>query len=315
MVSGSRKLMRGAATRTRGSASVAAAAARFALTGAAALGLLTFAGIQLLQHLATSEAIRDPQRLTRLAGRGIIGPYITPALLADRPGAVHQLDQVVRMRLLFDPIVRVKIWDVAGRIVYSDQPRLIGSRYPLGDDEAKALRTRGVHAEVSNLSRPENRFEQGYKKLLEVYLGLRATDGTPVLLEIYQRFSSIAASGQRLWKTFFPPLIATMLLLELAQIPVAVSLARKLRRGQQEREQLLRRTIEASECERRRIARDLHDGPVQELAGVSYTLTAASEQVKATRHLVVARTLDEASRQTRGSIRALRTLLVDIYPP
>jgi signal transduction histidine kinase len=106
-----------------------------------------------------------------------------------------------------------------------------------------------------------------------------------------------------------------MLLLELAQIPVAVSLARKLRRGQQEREQLLRRTIEASECERRRIARDLHDGPVQELAGVSYTLTAASEQVKATRHLVVARTLDEASRQTRGSIRALRTLLVDIYPP
>ena len=48
--------------------------------------------------------------------------------------------------------------------------------------------------------------------------------------------------------------------------PLAWSLARRLRRGQEERERLLLRAIEASELERRRIASDLHDGVVQDLA-------------------------------------------------
>jgi len=243
-----------------------------------------------------------------------VGPYITPGLLAGRPAAIASLDRTVHARLLEDPVVRVKVWDGSGRVVYSDEHRLIGARYSLGEAELSALHTGGVDAEVSDLTRPENRFERQYHKLLEVYLGLRATDGTPVLFELYQRFSSIAASGNRLFRAFFFPAIAVMVLLELAQIPLAVSLARKLRRGQQERETLLRRAIEASEFERRRIARDLHDGPVQDLAGVSYTLSSAIAEAGAV-DPELAGALRQSSRQTRDSIRALRTLLVDIYPP
>lgn len=224
------------------------------------------------------------------------------------------MDHTVRTRLLADPVVRVKIWNSSGRIIYSDEPALIGARYPLDGGEARALRTGGVQADVSDLSHPENRFEREYHKLLEVYLGLRATNGTPVLFELYQRFSSITASGNRLFRAFFFPMIATMLLLELAQIPLAVSLARQLRRNQREREALLQRAIDASEIERRRIARDLHDGPVQDLAGVSYTLSSAISEA-ATVDQELAGTLEQTSRQTRASIRALRTLLVDIYPP
>jgi two-component system, NarL family, sensor kinase len=294
--------------------SVAVAVARFAVTGLAGLGLLTFVAIQLLSSRGTSEAIRNAKSLTQLAARGIVAPYLTPQLLASQSAAVQAVDRTVRTRLLADPVVRVKIWNGAGRIVYSDQPALIGTRYPLPPAELHALRTGGVDAEVSDLSRPENRFERKYHKLLEVYLGLRATDGTPVLFELYQRFSSITASGNRLFRAFFFPMIATMVLLELAQIPLAFSLARKLRRGQQEREELLQRAIEASELERRRIARDLHDGPVQDLAGVSYTLSSAIAEAKEV-DPALAETLGQTSRQTRESIRALRTLLVDIYPP
>jgi two-component system, NarL family, sensor kinase len=294
--------------------SIAGAVARFAITGLAGLALLTFVAIQLLSSRGTSEAIRDAKSLTQLAGRGVVAPYITPALLAGQPSAIAAMDRTVHARLLRDPVVRVKIWEGTGRIVYSDEPRLIGARYPLPDEEAEALRTGGVAAEVSDLTRPENRFERQYHKLLEVYLGVKATNGTPVLFELYQRFSSIAASGNRLFRAFFFPAIAVMVLLELAQIPLAVSLARKLRRGQQEREALLQRAIEASEFERRRIARDLHDGPVQDLAGVSYTLSSAiSEAQEVDPELAGA--LEQSSRQTRESIRALRTLLVDIYPP
>lgn len=290
------------------------AVARFAVTGLAALGLLTFVAIQLFSSRGTSEAIRDAKELTQLAGRGIVAPYLTPRLLALQPSAIAAINRNVLPRLLVDPVVRVKIWDGEGRIVYSDKPQLIGARYQLGAEETEALRKGGVDAEVSNLSRPENRFERKYHKLLEVYYGMRSTNDVPVLFELYQSFSSITASGNRLVKTFFVPMVATMILLELAQIPLALSLARKLRRGQLEREGLLHRAIQASEVERRRIARDLHDGPVQDLAGVSYTLSAASDELEQVDPEIAA-TLHQTSRQTRESIRALRTLLVDIYPP
>lgn len=74
-----------------------------------------------------------------------------------------------------------KIWARDGRIVYSDEPRLIGSSYPLGADD---------------LARPENRFERGQGDVYEVYTGVRTPNGTPLLFETYQRSSSLVASQE-----------------------------------------------------------------------------------------------------------------------
>ena len=56
--------------------------------------------------------------------------------------------------------MRVKIWAPDGRIVYSDEPRLIGARYTLGDDDQEALEDGVTRAELSDLCRPENRYER-----------------------------------------------------------------------------------------------------------------------------------------------------------
>jgi hypothetical protein len=220
----------------------------------AAVAVLGFVAVQVLQDTGRDEAIRDAQRETVLAGRGIIAPAITPALVAGEPSAIARMDQVVRRYVLRDPVVRIKIWSPSGRILYSDEHRLIGTRYTLGSDERQALSTGGVDAEVSDLARPENRFERSQHKLLEVYLGVTAAGGRRLLFEDYLRYSSVATSGRRLWRAFVPALIVTLALLELAQIPLAWSLARRIQRGQAEREALLRRAIDASEVERRRIA-------------------------------------------------------------
>ncbi|GAC1322274.1 MAG: hypothetical protein NVSMB25_17210 [Thermoleophilaceae bacterium] len=287
---------------------------KFAVTGLLALALLGFVAVKLLERTGTSEAIRNAKQVTRLAGNGIVAPAIGKGLLRGDSAAIASLDRIVHQRVLQDPVVRVKIWTAQGRILYSDEHRLIGSTYPLGQDELKALYRRSTAAELSDLSRPENRLERAHRKLLEVYLGVKASDGQSLLFESYQRFSSITASGRRLWIAFAPALIGALVLLELAQIPLAWSLARRLQRGQREREALLRRAIEASELERRRIARDLHDGAVQNLAGVSYTLAAAADGME-DRDPAAAEAVRQAAAGTRQSIRELRSLLVDIYPP
>src|SRR5665213_1782611 len=177
------------------SASVAVPIAQFAASGLATVALLGFGAVAILQHTGSREAIRSAQELTQLAGQGIVRPNITAGLLSGNPRELARMDRIVRAFVLRDATVRVKIWTSQGRIVYSDEPRLIGSTYPLRQDELTALRTGIVDAEISDLTRAENRFERPQKKLLEVYLPLRTPGGQKVLYEEYLRFSSVAASA------------------------------------------------------------------------------------------------------------------------
>lgn len=303
------------ARQARDSRSVRNVVARYAISGLAALILLAALSVFVLRRTGQSEAIRNAKQVTELAGRGAIEPALTPALMRGEPTAIARLDRVVERGVLRNDIVRVKVWTATGRIVYSDEHRLIGQRYPLGADDRKTIRTGKTDAEVSDLARPENRFERRFDKLLEVYTRIRSPSGSPMMFEAYERYSSIAASGRRVWLGFVAAILGTLALLWLVQLPLAWRGARQLQHGQEERERLLRRAIESSELERRRIARDLHDGAVQNLAGVSYNLTAAAQSLTASTGEETERALREAASDTRRTIRELRSLLVDIYPP
>jgi two-component system NarL family sensor kinase len=104
-----------------------------------------------------------------------------------------------------------------------------------------------------------------------------------------------------------------LVLLELVQIPLAYLLARRLRDREQERRVLLHRALDASEAERRRIARDLHDGPVQTLAGVAFSLHAVAERLNGT-DAGIRSMIHHAAGATRQAMRELRSTLVDLYP-
>nr|WP_246281197.1 histidine kinase [Cellulomonas humilata] len=98
-------------------------------------------------------------------------------------------------------------------------------------------------------------------------------------------------------------------------LPVLWTLLDRLRRGQRQREVLLQHAVEASDQERRRIAATLHDGVVQELAASSFVLAGAAERAERSTAPELGEPLREASETVRASIKGLRSLLVDIYPP
>jgi signal transduction histidine kinase len=179
--------------------------------------------------------------------------------------------------------------------------------------------TRG---DLTDLSGRENQFDRAshsldryHGELLEVYAPLRTRGGRRLIFEAYQRFASVSASGRDVWLAFAPALLGGLLLLQLVNLPLARSLARRLRRGQHEREALLRRALDASETERRVIAADLHDGVVQDLVGVSYELSAEAQALEGRGDSRSAAALDRSAAKTRAGVRALRALLLDIYPP
>jgi two-component system, NarL family, sensor kinase len=307
---------------TRRRADVAMPMVRFALASLLAVIVAGAIGVALQRKAARDDAIREARTLAHLAGDGIVAPNVNQALLDGDPKALRKIDGLVNAKIISRDgigIVRVKIWehtrDNVGRIVYSDLHPLIGREFKLPDEDLEAFGTNTVQAEETDLQNAENRFDRLSGKLLEVYLPIRTTAGRPLLFEIYQKQSAVSATARKTWEGFAPALIGALVLLGLLQLPLAYRMARTLHDNRQEREALLLRAIAASDTERRRIAGDLHDGVVQDLAGTSYALAAAADRINGHATAEVSEALRDGARQTRRSIRQLRSLLVDIYPP
>lgn len=275
-------------------------------------------GFLVLSQETIAEAQRSAEAIARVQGLGVVQPELTDPLLLGDPEALAKLDGVIRARVLDARTVRVKIWDSTGRIVYSDEPRLIGQTFPLGTNETDAIRSNVVNSEVSDLSRPENRYERSFGQLLEVYLPLKDASGDNLLFETYQEYASVQAEQNRMMLEFGRVLVIGLLLLLVLAVPLAWSMARRLEMAAVEREALLTRAVEASETERRKIASDLHDGVVQRLVGTGMSLGAASRKVEqggaGDTDPQIAKALQNSAGELREAVRELRTLIVKIAP-
>jgi two-component system NarL family sensor kinase len=294
---------------------VAIQVGQFALVGAIALIVVGFATSLASRRVGEREAITNARSSAVIKAQGLVEPAITDAFATGSGTAIAQLDSVIRRDVLDGSLVRVKIWNRAGEILYSDEPLLTGEHYQLGAAELTSIDSGVIEADVSDLAKPENRYERSYGKLLEVYLPIRTPSQKPLLFEAYYRYSLVAQSGSRLWHSFAPISLGALVMLELVQIPIAWSLARRLRMRLRERELLLHRALEASDVERRQIASDLHDGAVQDLAGVAYALSATARRERARGSEADSSIIEDSAESIRGSIRSLRSLIVDIYPP
>jgi two-component system NarL family sensor kinase len=287
---------------------------RFTAAGVLVLGALAGLIALLARQTGNEQAVDRATEATYLISRAVVEPHLTPATVAGKPRALQAFADELRDFAPEGSLVRVKLWNADGRIVYSDESRLIGQQFVLDDEEQALLHQRGAaQSAVSDLDEPENRFETGFGRLLEVYVGVESTDGQPMLFEAYFLYDAVADAGRETWQRFAPPALGALIVLELVQIPFAWSLARRLGRQQQERERLLRYAVEASDAERRRIAGDLHDGVIQDLTGLTFAMDAIrmGDSTEEDRSRVIA----EGASRLRGSISELRTLMVDLYPP
>jgi two-component system NarL family sensor kinase len=300
---------------------IGSAVGRFLLGSFVAVAVVTVGGYFALRSIATKQAEDTTRQVVEVNGR-LVQTALGDGLLKRDPKSIQKMDDFVVSTVLppsrvpnSAPIKRVKIWAADGTVLYSDVHELIGKRYPLAAEEAELLSVGGAEAEVSDLTKPENKFERQYGKLLEAHAPIRTPNGTPVLFEIYQQFSSIQSRATSLLRDLAPPLLAGLAVLLLSQVPLAWSMARRLQRGHRDRETLLANAIEASAQERRRIASDLHDGVVQDVAGVAFGLAPLAENAERRGEERDAGALRASMATLRQGVRDLRTLLVEIHPP
>jgi signal transduction histidine kinase len=284
-------------------------------TGLVAFLVVVISGVALVRQLGETLAIEEARATTRIDARLVQNRLTDRMVTGFHPKALSDLGEIVTQAVLSDPTVkRVKIWNAEGRVVYSDLAELMTKPpVPLEEDQLKVLETGEVVAEVSALEGGENETERGLEgPITEVYTRIKAPNGEPLLFETYQSSEAIADAGREIAGTFTPVLILTLVIAAGLEAALAIALIRRFRRSQREREALLEAAMQASFRERRRIAGDLHDGPVQELAGLSLALAAHAQSVQ---EEDARRTLLEAAGSVRSNLRTLRSAIVGVYPP
>lgn len=287
------------------------------LTAAALVVLVVVAviGAFASRNVAEREAMNDAAQMTDLLAQSVVQPSLTDDMLTGSPEALAAFDDVVRTRVLGPTVVRVKLWLPDGTVLYSDEPRVVGQRFDLGEEEREVLSSPTTHAEVSDLSRPENRFESQDSKLLEVYRPVWTPSGQELLFETYLPYDRVAARTSELWRGFAGITLTSLLFLLVLMLPILWRLLDRTVAEQTRRVALLEHAVDASAAERRRIAATLHDGVVQELAAASFTVGGAAARAEADGDRSLALRLQEAATAVRSTIGGLRSLLVDIYPP
>lgn len=271
-------------------------------------------GVLVARRLAEDEAVNDAARSAELLADVVVEPALGAGLL-DEEAERRAFDELIRDRVIGDDVVRVKIWDADGTILYSDEPRLIGETFGLDDEELEVLTDGGVDSEVSDLSAPENRFERGRGTLLEAYHSVTAADGEKLLFEAYFPYDRVSARTSELWTAFSLLSAGSVIALIVLLAPVGRRLFVLVRRAQSEREAMLLHAVDASASERMRIAGRLHDGAIQDLTASILALRSAASSARATGDAALAGRLDDATATLRANLGGLRTLLVDLYPP
>jgi len=278
-----------------------------------ALCLMLAFGLVVGARLAERQALIDARRFTELLGSTFIDPGTADALAHHDASAVSRLDRVVRDQLVHGTSVRrVKVWSSDGEVLYSDDPTEIGRRYPLSDLKRGALRSDAAVEEVSDLSDSESRRERPLgSRLIEVYAPVPTASGQRVLFEAYLSYDRVLEQREAVLRTLVGLAILGFVALAAVQLAIGLMNVRWLRRRQRAVDEHARATAER---DRRLLARNLHDGPVQDLVGTAYVVDGARAATRAGDLAKAESLLGTASASLRESVQGLRAGIAELYP-
>ena len=286
---------------------------RFVWWGLVVLAVCSVGAGLAVSSAASDIAVRDDSAHGVSFARNVVAPLVDRAVRRGDPAALAALDAAARSPLRDGAMVRVKVWAADGHVIWSDADALFGESFALEPEEAALFGTEGVLASVSDLTKAENAQEQAFDELLEVYAAARDADGLPILVESYWNTDRIVRDEVVISVRTLPLALGTLLLVLLALAPLALSLARRLDKAQTDRLALLQHALAASDAERRKISRELHDGLIQDLTSLGYAIPAVQRRLPddAAQEKEVLRALRD---QLQTDIASLRGILTELYP-
>ena len=290
---------------------VRSAVLRFLAMGLIVLVVIAVPVTLWVRGIAATHALRTSTFLTERLAEITLTSLVTRDVIEGNRAALDRIDRRIAPAMNEGSIIRVKVWDSNGLVLYSDARELIGTNTGLPPLAQKALSGAGSQATIETQVEPDDETATGDKRVLEVYVLTETASGDPLVFEAYFDDSIITEEQAAVFLGILPAFILSLAALQLAQLVPAIQLARRIQGHQIARRELIQQAAEASELERRRVARMLHDDVIQDLAGLAYAVDAEERGGDAAHKPFMHR----AWSILQENIRRLRITTDELYPP
>jgi two-component system, NarL family, sensor kinase len=196
------------------------------------VGVVLLAAVASIAALVSVRVGRDHVRSRPVVNgevlAGFVAPLVNQGVYTGNSKDLTALDRRVVGTRLGSGFERVKIWSEQGVILYSDDPRVIGERYPLDPARSRALTSQGLESTVTDLSGSENVLDRQFGRSFEVYAGARDASGRPILVDTYFGADRLDADEATLIRRIMAIVLVSLLALGLLLVPLAYSLARRV---------------------------------------------------------------------------------------
>ncbi len=194
-----------------------------------------------LGYLLQQELIENTleQEATRAADQ--VQYIVAPSLdLTDfagiQPAKLAALDAQVRDLSLMRNIVRIKLWNQQGVLIYADEKDLIGKTFPISAELRDALNGK-FSKHISTLTKAENASERDRaQQALEIYVPIRWRTGSQVIgaYEIYQDLRVITPALNEIQRLVYGGLGIGFLVLYLSVFAIVRGASQALVRHSEE---------------------------------------------------------------------------------
>jgi two-component system NarL family sensor kinase len=196
---------------------------------AAVSALATVVVVKIVRDQSQHTAVRDAEAATS----AVIGRLLSQRAFDGDIRGLTLLDAQVQASTVGSDIERIIVWSAQGVILYSDDARQIGLRYPLMPADRAVLDGGRAESAIIDMMRSPVGFDRMLGRSLEVSVGSHDAAGRPILVKTYFAESSLHSDESSLVWRIMPVTIAAVTALGLLLVlPPALSVATRTERRQ-----------------------------------------------------------------------------------
>ena len=168
---------------------------RFAVYSLICIGIMTVALWFIVSNYLINGILRREWETTAQFVRTEVKEFLTAEdfKTKDRKSVGHKFDELLRHMTLMPDIMRFKVYNPKGVVIWSDDKRLVGQSFA-GNNELREAIEGKVVADMSSLSKKENFFQHdSVQRVVEVYIPIYSEAPRELLgvMEIYKRADAI----------------------------------------------------------------------------------------------------------------------------
>ena len=171
----------------------------FVGVGLLVLIIISIGAVLIIKQVAEHHALREGEQITKQLAELVVAPALD-AVLNGNAAQRGDLDRMLDSRMRDGSITEINVWTVEGRVVYSDDPSVIGRLFPPPAEVVAAVLHGDAHSTLET-SPETGRSPDG--RQVEVYVPLRLP-GRVLAFEAYFNYRTVEQQSAMLTAQIVP---------------------------------------------------------------------------------------------------------------